>query len=152
MADNDFAMLMEQIRHLNDRRQTVTATYLSVNAALIGLMAFLFKDGQVPTISAQISFLALLVSGVVACSLWRRLIAQLSTLIDWWYQQLRLLEMDDPQSKKLITREYQELYTQKKGKAAIGLTRYETALTWLFTVIYIIFCLIILASLIFHFN
>ena len=152
MADNDFAMLMEQIRHLNDRRQTVTATYLSVNAALIGLMAFLFKDGQVPTISAQISFLALLVSGVVACSLWRRLIAQLSTLIDWWYQQLRLLEMDDPQSKKLITREYQELYTQKKGKAVIGLTRYETALTWLFTVIYIIFCLIILASLIFHFN
>ena len=152
MADNDFAMLMEQIRHLNDRRQTVTATYLSVNAALIGLMAFLFKDGQVPTLSAQISFLALLVSGVVACSLWRRLIAQLSTLIDWWYQQLRLLEMDDPQSKKLITREYQELYTQKKGKAVIGLTRYETSLTWLFTVIYIIFCLIILASLIFHFN
>lgn len=152
MAGNDLDVILTQIRHLSDRRQTVTSTYLSVNAAIIGIMAFLFKDGQIPNISAQISFLALLFSGIAACGLWRKFITQLSTVIGWWYQQIRLLEENDSQSNKLITKEYQELYSKNKHNAPIGLTRYETALTWLFTTIYFVFCLIILASLVFHFK
>jgi hypothetical protein len=152
MAANELDMLVSHIRHLTDRRQNVTSTYLSVNAALIAAMAFLFKDGQVINLSAQISFLALLISGIVACSLWRRLITQLSTVIAWWYWQLRLLEDSDPQSNKLITKEYQELYLGHRNRAAIGLTRYETALTWLFTLIYLVFCIVILASMTLHFK
>jgi len=65
---------------------------------------------------------------------------------------LRLLEETDPDSKKIITKEYDELYLKNKNGKISGLTRYETQLTWLFTLIYCIFCIIILASLIFHFK
>ena len=66
----------------------------------------------------------------------------------WWFEQLRALEDILPSSSKLITKEYQELFVNKQGKGPIGITRYETSLTWLFTIIYLAFGLAILVSLI----
>lgn len=123
MTNNEFELLLGRVHYLTERRQAVTSTYLSVNAALSGVMAFLLKDGQPANVSSQIALLALLISGVVACGLWRRLIKQYSVIIDWWYEQLRLLEAADPKSKKLITKEYQELYQKKEKRSIISLTR-----------------------------
>lgn len=150
MNVDEYNLFLNQINTLVTRRQAVTATYLSVNTVLIGAMAFLFKDGQLTNLSSQISALTLLLSGVVVCSLWRRLIVQHSTQINWWYAQLRELEAETVGSKKLITKEYEDLYAEKKGRAAIGLTRYETQLTWLFTIIYLVFGLVIGVILIIH--
>lgn len=148
---SDYELFLGQVNNLNTRRQMVTTTYLSVNAALTGAMAFLFKDGQLSGFVPLISVLTLLFSGIVACSLWRRLIAQHSALLNWWYTQLRLLEQDMPESRKLITKEHQELYQKgKEKKNVVGLTRYEAQLTWLFTLIYSVFGLAILITLLFH--
>lgn len=152
MPTNEYELMLGRVHYLTERRQMVTSIYLSVNAALTGVMAFLIKDGQPPNGSSQVSFLALIVAGVVACGLWRRLIKQYSIIIDWWYQQLRLLEADDPKSKKLITKEYLELYQKGKKRAIIGLTHYETALTWLFTVIYLSFGIVVFVLLVIHFK
>ncbi len=65
----------------------------------------------------------------------------------WWYEQLRALETRLPNSNKLITKEYQELFVQKQGKGPIGITRYVTALTWLFSIIYLVFELALLVAL-----
>ena len=140
------------MNNLSARRQNVTTTYLSVNAALVGAMAFLFKDGQLSNLSAQISSLMLLSSGIIACGLWRRLVVQYSTQIDWWYKQLRELESKIPHSKKLITKEFSELYQQQnRGKKFTGMTRHEKRLTWLFTVVYIVFGISIVIYLSLHF-
>ena len=82
MSSDEYELLLNQVNAIVTRRQTVTSTYLSVNAALTGAIAFLFKDGQLPNIVSQISVLTLLFSGVLVCSLWRRLIMQHSTLIN----------------------------------------------------------------------
>ncbi len=150
MSSDEYELLLNQVNAIVTRRQTVTSTYLSVNAALTGAIAFLFKDGQLPNIVSQISVLTLLFSGVLVCSLWRRLIMQHSTLINWWYEQLRVLEAANPNSKKLLTKEYEELYMKKDRKPVVGLTRYETQLTWLFTMIYLFFGLAIIIALLFH--
>jgi hypothetical protein len=145
---DEFRLALDQIDKLTQRRQSITTTYLSVNAALTGAIAFLFKDGSLPGITSQVSVLALLFSGVVACGLWRRLIMHYSTLTDWWYEQIRSLENKLTESSKLITKEYQDLYFKAKGRKKMRITPYETALTWLFTAIYLIFGLAILVMLI----
>jgi len=145
---DEYELFLGHVYKFAERRQTVTMAYLSVNAALTGVIAFLFKDGRLSGLSPQLSVLALLFSGIVACGLWRRLITHYSTLMGWWFEQLRALEDILPSSSKLITKEYQELFVNKQGKGPIGITRYETSLTWLFTIIYLAFGLAILVSLI----
>ncbi len=145
---DEYELFLGYVYKLAERRQTTTATYLSVNAALTGALAFLFKDGHLSGLISLISALIFLFSGVVACGLWRRLITHYSALIGWWYEQLRTLEGIIPSSSKLITKEYQELFVNKKGKGPIGITRYETSLTWLFMIIYLVFGLAILLALI----
>jgi len=144
----EYEIFLEWINKLTERRQTVTTIYLSVNTAIVGLIAFLLKDYSLSEWIQQASVLVLLVSGVIACDLWRRLITQHSALIGWWYEQLRGLEDAMLESNKLLTREYQVLYLEKQSKTRIGLTRYETRLTWLFTVLYAALGLAILPSLI----
>jgi hypothetical protein len=148
---NEYQLALDQANKFADRRQAITATYLSVNAALTGAIAFLFKDGHLPDISSQVTVLALLFSGVVACGLWRRLIKHYSTLMSWWYGQIRSMESQLSESSQLFTREYQELYFKQKGRKDARITPYEINLTWLFTAIYLVLGLAILVSLILRF-
>jgi hypothetical protein len=145
---SEYRLALDQVDKLTQRRQSITATYLSVNAALTAAIAFLFKDANLPTVTAQISVLALLFAGAVACSLWRRLIKHYSALTGWWYEQIRSLENRLSESSKLFTKEYQDLYFKVKGKKDTRITPYEIALTWLFTAIYIISSLAILVMII----
>lgn len=147
MKDREYEIFLEWINNLTERRRAVTTIYLSVNTAIMGIIAFLLRDYPLSGWIRQASVLVLLVSGVVACDLWRRLIAQHSALIGWWYEQLRGLEEAIPECSRLLTREYQVLYFRRQGKTHIGLTRYETRLTWLFTVLYTAFGLAMLTSL-----
>lgn len=144
----EYEIFLEWVNKLTERRQTATTIYLSVNTAIVGVIAFLLRDYPLSGWIQQASVPVLLVSGVIACDLWRRLITQYSALIGWWYEQLRGLEEAMPESNKLLTREYQVLYLEERGKTRIGLTRYETRLTWLFTVLYAAFGLAILTVLI----
>lgn len=148
---NEYRLALDQANKLADRRQAITTTYLSVNAALTGAIAFLFKDGRLPDVASQVTVLALLFSGVMACGLWRRLIKHYSTLTGWWYEQIRSLENQLPGGNKLVTKEYQELYFKQKGKRDTRITPYETNLTWLFTSIYLVFSLAIQVTLILRF-
>jgi hypothetical protein len=148
---NEYRLALDQTNKLADRLRAITTTYLSVNAALTGAIAFLFKDGHLPDVASQVAVLALLFSGVVACGLWRRLIKHYSALTGWWYEQIRSLENQLPGGSKLVTKEYQELYFKQKGKRDTRITPYETNLTWLFTTIYLVFGLAILVALILRF-
>jgi len=53
--ESEYTTFLDLVNRLSERRQTVTATYLSVNAALIGAVAFLFQDGSLPDGSALIT-------------------------------------------------------------------------------------------------
>jgi len=139
-----YALYVDYVQKMAERRQSVTTIYLSVNAAIVAALSFLFKDVQMATWAYQASSFALLVSGFVACLLWRKQIMRYSELLGWWYAQLRELEKGGPEELRLFTREYADKYAATKGRRPMGLTQQEVGLTWLFTVVYAVFGLVIL--------
>jgi hypothetical protein len=148
--EDEYKLFLNHAVGLTERRQGVTATYLSVNTAITAVLAFLFKDGQLSGWVEQVSTMALLAAGIYASALWRRLIRQHSILIGWWYQQLRDMESGVSEGSKWLTKEYNTLYSEDQGKAALGLTRHESGLTWLFTLLYLSFFIGTLLALIFQ--
>ncbi len=145
---DEYRLFLDYVVKMTERRGAITTTYLSVNAAIAGAIGLIFKDIQLQAWGQQMAGLALLLAGIIACNLWRRLISQYSTLMNWWYEKLRALELEIPQSSQLLAKEFKELYQPKKTIPSIGLTHYETQLTWLFTALYIIFGGVILTLLI----
>jgi hypothetical protein len=145
---DEYRLFLEYVVKMTERRGTITTTYLSVNAAITGTLGLIFKDIQIQLWGQHLAGLALLISGIIACNLWRKLINQYSTLMNWWYEELRLLELSMPSSSQLLTKEFHDLYKITKGKPPTGLTHYENQLTWLFTTLYVIFGGVIMALLI----
>jgi hypothetical protein len=143
-VSDEYKLFFDHVNGLMERRTSVTTTYLSVNAAIIAALAFLFKDGQLSSLQEKTSALLLIFAGFVASILWSVLIRQHSILVGWWYEQLRGLESAMPESTKLITEEYNNLYFDTRGKAKVGLTQYELGLALLFAVTYVLFSLGIL--------
>jgi hypothetical protein len=70
------------------------------------------------------------------------LLRQYEILLDWWYARLRELEASMPDSARLVTREYQDLYIaakDRKPSERIGMKKHELVLSWIFTGLYIAF-------------
>ena len=144
----EYRLFLDYVVKMIERRGGITTTYLSVNAAIAGIMALIFKDIQGMPWGQQLAGLVLLVAGIVACGLWRRLIIQYSTSLGWWYERLRNLEAQIPNSTQPLSAEYHALYQPRSGKIPVGLTRYETQLTWLFTAIYALLGVVLVVLLI----
>lgn len=161
-SENDTKIYFDQINLLSQRRQGVTTSFLSVNSAIIGALAFIIKDGKVTTLAQQTSVFVLLIAGLISCDLWRRLVTQYSQLLNWWYKEFRTAEQHlfekEFAYKRIITKEYHDLYEIDHDKSPgvrtknvirpIGMTKYEIRLTWLFSSIYILFSLAILSTII----
>ncbi len=147
-SDEEYKLFLNHVIGLTERRQSVSTTHLSVNAAITAAIAFLFKGGQLTGWPEQLAALVLLTSGIVASGLWRRLIREYSTLIGWWYEKLRTLEDGMPGSSKLVAKEYEDWYAKERGKRAIGLSDYEAGLAWVFTIIYVLSSVGILIALV----
>ena len=135
----EYKVTLERTTKLEDRRQGVTATYLTVNSLICGTIAFLVKDSGLNGHREQVAVAAFLVSGIAATFLWRAILKQLSELISFWYSQARALEAKMPNSHSLVTSEFTTLDSASSGRRALGLTSYERALSWIFTAIYALF-------------
>lgn len=147
MSSSEQVVVLEQINRLIERRQSVTSTYLSVNTAIIGALAFLFSNGTLSGFQQRLSVIILLLSGVVVCDLWRRLIVQHTTLLGWWYEELRKHEQAAPPERRLFTREYETLYIGKEARSRIGMTRHEIALTQVFMAVNLLFAIGIVVAM-----
>ena len=144
--ETEYTLFLELVAKLAERRQAMTTIYISVNAAIVGAVAFLFKDAELPGWRQQAAVLILFGAGIIACDLWRRLLNQYKTLLSWWYKRLHVLETEIPECSGMIKQEYDNLYATKKGRPRLGLSRYEVRLTWLFTVVYGLFALAIVVG------
>ena len=145
--DDEYRLILNQVNILTERRQTVASTYLTVTTAIIAGVAFLFKDGDLESWQQEAAVLVLLFAGFLACNLWRAIVSQYSTLLDWWYKELRRLEEENKESSMTITREYDELYKIEGGKVKVGITRYEKTLTWIFGLLFFVFACALLLDL-----
>ena len=149
---DEFRFAFDHLEKLLDRRQAITSFYLSVNAAIITVIGLLLKDAPVQQDWLPVAVLVLLVAGIGACWIWRSLLQQYALSLSWWYARLRELEAALPDSSKLFTREYQDLYgatDSTKAPKRVSMTSREMALNWVITVLYAAFGIGIIASLIF---
>jgi hypothetical protein len=138
----EYFSFIAHIDNITDRRPGVTATYLSVNTAIVGIITFVVTTTQLAQWGKTIISFGLLIAGMIACTFWRRLILQHNRLLDWWYTKIRVMEETLPESSMLITKEYRELYAPAEGKPVIGMAKYELRLPWFFISLYVVFAVI----------
>lgn len=141
---SDYLTAYDHIEKLLDRRQSTTTVYLSVNAAIATALGILVKDVNLHGLGLSTALVLLLFAGLVATWLWRALLQQYQVLIGWWYARLRELEAEMPDARNLVTQEYEELYAQDpqtRNGEKLSITSIEVRLTWIFTVLYLLFLL-----------
>lgn len=139
---DELKIAFEHVEKLLDRRQSITSFYLSVNAAIATVIGLLLKDSQLKQEWLVVSILGMLGAGLGACWIWRSLLRQYERLLDWWYARLREMEAAMPDSAKLITREYQDLYVsapKAPAKRRLSMTQRELTLNWIITGVYAAF-------------
>jgi hypothetical protein len=88
----EYKLLNERAQKLSERRQTTTQTYLTLNTAIFGAVAFIVKDSGLAGWSLVLVALPLFAVGVTACSIWLGIMNKMELFLDWQYDRLREME------------------------------------------------------------
>jgi len=146
-AFDEYRLLFDSTERLVERRRGTTQTFLTVNAGLSAVVAFLIKD--LALTGARLAFVTipLFLIGMLACRLWKRTILQYEALVDWRYRQLRRMERRRfVGSYRLFTREWEGLYAPR-AKKRFGFSELEATVPTTFLTLYALGLLFALASL-----
>ena len=98
---DEYQFFAETTQHLSERRQAATQTYLTVNTAIFAVLAFLIKDAGFRGWNLVLVSLPLFMVGILACSIWYKIITQYKALIGWRYDQLMAIEQAMPESHQM---------------------------------------------------
>ncbi len=142
---DEYRFFASSTQHLSERRQAATRTYLTVNTAIFGAMAFFiqyaeFKGWQLVAIGYP-----MFVIGLGACWTWERIIARYKQLISWRYDQLMEMERRMPQCHQMYLKEYKRFFEPRPSEPSFGFSVLEVNLPWLFAGLYLIYALILLS-------
>jgi hypothetical protein len=135
----EFQMFSEHVQRLSERRQSASQTYLTVNTAVFGVLAFLAKDTGFQGWGLVGVCVPLFAVGILACVIWHRIIAQFKTIIGWHYEQLRAMEDDLAESGRIYTREWEHFFKPQGGRERFGFSRLEAWLPRLLIALYAIY-------------
>jgi hypothetical protein len=113
------------------------ATYLTLNTAIFGLLAFLVKDAGFRGWRLVLVSLPLFLVGTVACLMWHKIIAQFKQIIGWHYEQLRNMEQTLSGSHTVYSNEWEQFFKPRQGKERFGFSRLEIWLPRLLLGLYI---------------
>lgn len=146
-AFDEYRLLFDSTERLVERRRGTTQTFLTVNAGLSAVVAFLVKDLALEGARLALVTIPLFLIGVLACRLWKRTILQYEALVDWRYRQLRRMERRRfVGSYRLFTREWEGLYAPR-AKKRFGFSELEATVPATFLALYALGLLFALASL-----
>jgi hypothetical protein len=133
----EYKLLNERAQKLSERRQTTTQTYLTINTAIFGAVAFLLKDSGLHGWALVLISVPLLCVGVLACSIWLGIANKLENFLDWQYDRLREMELEMPGNAMILTRENKEFYEPVPGgKKKFSFTLQEAWLPKLLMVLF----------------
>ncbi|HVK68525.1 MAG TPA: hypothetical protein VM694_28900 [Polyangium sp.] len=146
-AFDEYRLLFDSTERLVERRRGTTQTFLTVNAGLSAVVAFLIKDLALTGTRLAFVTIPLFLIGMLACRLWKRTILQYEALVDWRYRQLRRMERRRfVGSYRLFTREWEGLYAPR-GKKRFGFSGLEATVPATFFALYALGLAFALASL-----
>lgn len=127
-----------QVTHeLSERRQAATQTYLTVNTVISAALGFLVKDMSFRGGGLVLVSLPFFLVGVLACTIWHKIITQYKALAGWRYQQLIEMEKAMPQSYQMYLKEQQKFFPSPAAKRHVSFSQLELWLPRLFLGLYI---------------
>jgi fatty acid desaturase len=134
----EYKLFIEDTARFSERRQTVTNTYITVNSALIGLIAFLVKDAGLTDWWLVAAIMPLIAAGIMVCSFWYRLLTTYRKLLDFRFEQLEKMEQSEALSgcHGMYNLEAQRFFRHAPPDQKIGFSRIEIRLPILFIVLY----------------
>jgi hypothetical protein len=135
----EYRLFSERNQRLSERRQTASQTYLAVNTAVFGVLAFLVDDVGFRGWGLMVVSLPLFLVGVLTCLIWHKIIAQFKQVIGWHYEQLRDMEQALPDSHKIYSNEWEEFFKPRQGKERFGFSRLEIWLPRLLLGLYFVY-------------
>jgi hypothetical protein len=146
----EYKLFIDDTARFTERRQTITNTYISINSAIAGLLAFLVKDSGLTGWLVPVAIVALVGSGLVICSYWAQLIYKYKTLVGFRIRLLREMEDRIPGLTRIYHRE-DELYpVDEHGHSIPGqglnISDLEVRLPMLFRRLYIALAAILVAG------
>lgn len=133
----EYTLFVDHTQRLSERRQNATQTFLTINTGIFTILAFLFKDAGIQTQQVALASLPLFTAGLVVCWLWHRIITQYKALIAWRYTQLREMERQLPDSYRMFTREWDDLYRPRDGTSRFDFSGLEQQLPRVFGALFI---------------
>ncbi len=113
---DELKFLHERTEKLSERRQTTTQTYLTINTAIFGALAFLIKDSGLKSWTLLWANIPLFGVGILVCAIWLRILQKLDSIIGWNYEQLRAIEKAIPESHQLINKEWLQFFSERNGR------------------------------------
>ncbi len=136
-----------QVTHqLSERRQAATQTYLTVNTVISAALGFLVKDMSFRGWGLVLVSLPFFLVGVLACTIWHKIITQYKALAGWRYEQLIAMEKAMPQSYQMYTKERDEYFPSQAAKRHVSFSQLELWLPRLFLALYAIYGLGLLVA------
>jgi hypothetical protein len=135
----EYKLFSELVQRLSERRQAASQTYLAVNTAAFGVLAFLAKDAGFHGWGLVGVSVPLFLVGTIACVIWHSIITHFREIIDWHYKQLREMEDVLPESARIYCLEFERFYQEQDGKKVFSFSRLEIWLPRLFIALYAIY-------------
>ncbi|MBI4732278.1 MAG: hypothetical protein HY781_09190 [Chloroflexi bacterium] len=149
MADKfeEYKLLNERAQRLSERRQTTTQTYLTINTAIFGAVAFIVKDSGLSGWALVLIALPLFAVGILACFIWLGIMRKMELFLDWQYDRLREMEAGIEDSFKILTKENKFFYEPKKGgRKRFSFTLQEAWLPRLLIVLFFLYAAAMIVS------
>ena len=136
---DEYKFFTERIQHRSERRQQASQIYLTVNTAILGIIALLIKDSGLHGWSLVIAVSPLFFVGLLVCVTWSRIIYEFGKIIGWQYEQLREMEKQIKGSSKMHTKEWEQFYQPVKSKKGFSFSNLESRLPSIFIGLYALY-------------
>jgi len=143
----EYKLHIERAQKLSERRQVTTQTYLTLNTAIFGALAFIVKDSGFSGWALVLVALPLFIVGIIACIVWLGIMKKMESFLDWQYDQLRDMEEEIPGSSKILTAENKKFYEPvKNGKKKFSFSLQEAWLPRLLISLFVLYAAAMIAS------
>lgn len=113
---DEYKFFAENTQHLSERRQAATQTYLTVNTIITAALGFLVKDMSFRGWGLVLVSLPFFLVGVLACTIWCKIITEYKALAGWRYKQLIEMEQAMPESYQIYFKEWEGFYKPRVAR------------------------------------
>ncbi len=135
---DEYKFFAESTQYLTDKRQSAAQVYLGMSAGIFAALGFFVKDISLRGGALIVASSLLIVTGLLICWIWYKLIMRYKKLIGWRYDQLMAMETQIPGCHQMYVKEWKEHFEPQQGKEKFGFSVLEKRLPLLFMFLYIL--------------